>query len=122
MDYDLDTDDEAWLDSFNSSSTAESHIVDKDRFEQLMDRLERATPDEVSWGFSLLNTYLYFCDLSGLAWVACSFVTLCRAFLERSHGFLFDDLQNLISYDEARNLLEVDDHIVKAVYGFWKGV
>ena len=49
VDYDLDTDDEAWLDSYNSTASAGevSHALNKDKFEQLMDRLERATPDEV---------------------------------------------------------------------------
>lgn len=47
IDYDLDTDDEEWLERYNSESTVELHHLDTDKFETLMDRLERATPDEV---------------------------------------------------------------------------
>jgi hypothetical protein len=54
VDYDADTDDEGWLATYNSSTNSELLVLDMEKFEQLIDRLERATPDEVWMGSFLL--------------------------------------------------------------------
>jgi hypothetical protein len=55
VDYDADTDDEGWLATYNSSTNSELLVLDMEKFEQLIDRLERATPDEVWMRSFLLN-------------------------------------------------------------------
>ncbi|KNC75529.1 hypothetical protein SARC_11950 [Sphaeroforma arctica JP610] len=71
--YDADSDDERWVENFNTTHQSSSRSVSIDEFERLFDLLEKSSPYE-----------------------------------------------ELIEYGEAKNLLNCEDLIVKAVYQLWK--